>query len=423
MSNNQFKFDKSFYDWCIENNRQDLLERWDYDLNKKTPQEIGFSSNKYWWFKCIKHPEHHSEKYKINSCTSGKGSFKCKQCNSFGQWCVDNNYTDLLDRWDYELNNKSPFEVSYMSHDKCYFKCPYGKHKSTLKQICCVVDITHGSVACDGCNSFAQWGIDNIGEDFLEIYWSNQNTVDPWEIASRANRVSIYINCLEKSYHSAYRTSPDQFVRGSRCPYCSSTKLHYMDSLGYVYPNTLDIWSEKNKKTPFEYTVQNNQSVWWKCQCGKHDDYYRQISDNVRRGFHCPGCTQESVSSILQNKVATYIKEKYNFQLLHEHKCTIRPINPKTKMPMPYDNEIPELKLIIEVNGQQHYTNHMYKSLWGLTEEDANKMLEKRQQYDKYKMDYALEHRYNYLVIPYWEEKNNQYQDSIDEKIKQLLSI
>ena len=38
-------------------------------------------------------------------------------------------------------------------------------------------------------------------------------------------------------------------------------------------------------------------------------------------------------------------------------------------------------------------------------------------------MDYALEHGYNYLVIPYWEEKNNQYQDSIDEKIKQLLSI
>ena len=30
---------QSFYDWCIENNRQDLLDRWDYDLNKKDASE------------------------------------------------------------------------------------------------------------------------------------------------------------------------------------------------------------------------------------------------------------------------------------------------------------------------------------------------------------------------------------------------
>ena len=28
---------KSFYDWCIENNRQDVLDRWDYELNDCSP--------------------------------------------------------------------------------------------------------------------------------------------------------------------------------------------------------------------------------------------------------------------------------------------------------------------------------------------------------------------------------------------------
>ena len=28
---------KSFYDWCVENNREDILDRWDYELNDCSP--------------------------------------------------------------------------------------------------------------------------------------------------------------------------------------------------------------------------------------------------------------------------------------------------------------------------------------------------------------------------------------------------
>ena len=34
---NKLKNSKSFYDWCIENNRQDVLDRWDYKLNNCSP--------------------------------------------------------------------------------------------------------------------------------------------------------------------------------------------------------------------------------------------------------------------------------------------------------------------------------------------------------------------------------------------------
>lgn len=46
------KFTKSFYDWCVENNRQDLLDRWDYDLNKKSPNERPFNTRVKTYFKC-----------------------------------------------------------------------------------------------------------------------------------------------------------------------------------------------------------------------------------------------------------------------------------------------------------------------------------------------------------------------------------
>lgn len=32
---------ESLYDWCINNNKKDIVDRWDYTLNKKSPKEIG----------------------------------------------------------------------------------------------------------------------------------------------------------------------------------------------------------------------------------------------------------------------------------------------------------------------------------------------------------------------------------------------
>ena len=46
------KNSKSFEQWCIENNHQDILDRWDYELNGCKPNEICFSTMKRYYFKC-----------------------------------------------------------------------------------------------------------------------------------------------------------------------------------------------------------------------------------------------------------------------------------------------------------------------------------------------------------------------------------
>lgn len=415
------RFKKSFYTWCIENNKQDLLDRWDYEKNKLSPHEVGFSSNQFWWFKCPTNPTHHSEQILLNSISCGRGSDKCIQCNSFGQWCLDNKHGDLLDRWDYSLNHISPFDVLYMSHSRYYFLCPHKKHASTPKIIYSIVNNTQGKVNCIGCDSFGEWTEETFGQTFFKTYWSDKNTVDPYQVPRRANRTSIIINCLEKDYHGDYTTTPDTFVHGCRCPYCGHTKLHILDSLGSVYPEVLKIWSDKNKKSPFEYMVNSECEVWWKCLDEKHDDYLRKISESNRRNFRCPQCSVLSNSSLLQKSVDNYILENYSYTVLHEHECTIRPINPKTKMPMPFDNEIVELHLIIEVHGAQHYNDYFYKTFLKMSEEDANAMLLRRQEYDRYKKEYALSHGYEYLEIPYWTESDETYKQLIDEKIKSIV--
>ena len=153
----KLKNGKSFYDWCIENNRQDVLDRWDYELNDCSPKDVSYNTNKKMWLKCNKHSEHKSELKTIRNLTSGQeGSIECNQCNSIAQWCIDNNRQDLLDRWDYELNKYSPWEVSYSSNIKMWFKCDrYPEHKSELKSINSFTRGQEGSIECNQCNSIA----------------------------------------------------------------------------------------------------------------------------------------------------------------------------------------------------------------------------------------------------------------------------
>ena len=62
---------KSFYVWCVENERQDVIDRWDYELNNCSPKDITYSTNKKYYFKCNVHPEHLSELKSINAFTRG----------------------------------------------------------------------------------------------------------------------------------------------------------------------------------------------------------------------------------------------------------------------------------------------------------------------------------------------------------------
>lgn len=428
MDKNKSKnINKSFYDWCIENNHQDYLDRWDYDLNKQNPKEVGLYSEKKYYFKCLKNKSHKSELHGIAGVCDGRNSLPCYQCNSFGQWCLDNNRIDILDRWDYDSNSHDPFRISKASGVKCYFKCPKSIHESEPKVL---YSLTNGKVKtfyCNKCNSFAQWGIDNICEDFLERYWDyNKNTVDPWEIAHACNK-KIWIKCQEKEYHGSYQVSPNKFIEGKRCPYCakSSGKIHKFDSLGYLYPEVLDIWSNKNERSPYDYSPQTNKKVLFKCKNGKHGDYLQQIGNAVNRNFRCPQCVREMSNSILQEKVKKYIKEAYqDYTLLHEYDCNIKPKNPKTGHILLFDNEIVELKLVCEVMGEQHYNPTQFNKLNAkrnnTTPEEELKELQWR---DNYKKEYALSRGYHYLEIPYTAfNKKDDYKKIIDNKIQLILN-
>lgn len=407
---------KTFFDWCLENKKEDVLDLWDYKLNDKTPKEINYSSNKKYYFKCP-NGLHSSELYIVGNITHKNLLITCRKCNSFGQWCINNDRMLLLSRWDCKLNNMSPFDISYGSKRCAYFKCPKGLHESEKTSIS---DITNfkNTAGCNKCNSFVQWGIDNVSDDFIYKYWSDKNIVSGYDL-SKNSLTKIWIKCQEKDYHADYEISCANFIKGKRCSYCAGKMVDYYDSLGYLYPQVIEMWSNKNINTPYDYLPDSNKYVLWKCSDDIHDDYERTITCAKKLEFRCPNCVRVRGESFLQEKVRLYLSDVLKYNIRHEYNCSIVPVNPKNNYKLPFDNEVIALRLIIEVHGLQHYT---WENIWFKgSEEQRISEFKKRKLYDRYKKAVAECNGYFYLEIPYWTEKDESYKSLIDNKISEIL--
>lgn len=133
---NGFKKWISFEEWCYDNiSREEadkIMERWDYDKNIDkngniiNPKDISHGSNKLYWFKCLKHLEHHSEQKNINTFTNGKqDKIDCIQCNS-----ISITHPELVK---YLVNQEDAYKYSAGSKKKIIIRCPdcgFEKEKS-----------------------------------------------------------------------------------------------------------------------------------------------------------------------------------------------------------------------------------------------------------------------------------------------------
>lgn len=333
---------------------------------------------------------------------------------SFYDWCYENlnekEADEIINKWDYELNQCSPKEVCYSSHKKYYFKCPREIHESEKHSIH-ILTIQHRftELHCRKCNSFAEYLIDNYGENALDKYWSDKNTLDPWRITLNCKK-RVWIKCQEKDYHSDYLIACHNFSNDKhRCPYCSNQKIHPLDSLGqYIINNYGEdflnkIWSSKNKKSIFEYAPHSNKEVWFKCPDGKHKDFKRNVSNSVIYKFRCPECN----FSKGEDKISNYlIKNKINYISQKEFDGLLGLGNGN----LSYDFYLPKPNILIEYQGEQHekYIPGLHKS---------KKDFEKQVEHDRRKRKYAEQHNIKLLEIWYWDFNN------IEEIVNKELKI
>lgn len=90
--------------------------------------------------------------------------------------------------------------------------------------------------------------------------------------------------------------------------------------------------------------------------------------------------------------------------------------NPLTGYPLPYDNEIVSLKLLIEVQGIQHYRDYRDSSQMDKNNGNTRKFR------DEEKKKQAIENGYFYLEILFYAEYKDEWKKLIDDKIHYILN-
>ena len=102
-----------------------LIKEWDYKRNKKTPEEIIFSSTEMIWWICEKG---HSYRQRVYSKTiDGQG---CPYCSNRRVLPEYNSlavvYPKYLLEWNYDKNSMSPTDILPKSSRKVWWKCSLG---------------------------------------------------------------------------------------------------------------------------------------------------------------------------------------------------------------------------------------------------------------------------------------------------------
>jgi len=344
--------------WCEQNNRNDILELWDYNLNKYTPEVVSWASKYDIYFKC-ENKKHKSHSMKLYSATSNGASILCKECylekNSFGKWCKDN-VPEILDLWDYKLNQCSPYEITKGTNKKYYFKCPRGIHDSTLHGIAHITGRDR-KIFCKHCNSFGQYLIDNYGHDALTKIWdTDKNSISPYDVSVGSSRLKVWVRCIENPSHGSYLISPGNYINGRRCSKCK----------------------------------QENQN----------SKLARKVSKYLKDNYKYPLLHEYQCTVICKNPENGYILPYDNQLIIGEQSLFIEV------------NGVQHYKV----------TGYLQKEAdrYDISLEDALIRRQRLDKYKENYIN-SLDNCH-YLAIPYWTEQDESYKTLIDDKIKEILN-
>jgi len=273
-------------------------------------------------------------------------------------------------------NPKTPQEVFMNTQTKYKFNCDACPHifSSRLGHIvnghwcpyCANRALCEKSLTCPTClpktfHSFE--GKRPNGIPTVE-YWHEDNHKKPHEEFMNSDK-KYKFNCDACPHIFSSRLG--NIVRGHWCPYCSNPPkklcddtlscqsclkktFHSFDGKTPYGNKVLDCWNKENHKKPHEVFMCSGTK--YKFNCDACPDIFSSALCDVVTGSWCPTCknkTEKLVLEFLQNK---FSKKDVKRQFKHEKVKNIREL--------PFDICLLPHKIIIEVDGMQHFKNHCH---------------------------------------------------------------
>lgn len=201
--------------------------------------------------------------------------------------------------------------------------------------------------------------------------------------------------------HGDFNQTPNMHLSGQGCPECgikksqkhndrlrNKTKQNFLKRMEEKFGNKYDF-------TKFEYVKDEVEGI---VICPIHGEFKKK-PNHLRRGQGCPTCSKESKISKGEKQIMNFLNEN-NIDFTYNY--TIK--KSKYLKNKPFDFYVPNLNLLIEFQGEQHY-----KKKFNMSDED----LKERKIIDYKKKKYAEHYGYKTLII--------NYNENVEEKLKETI--
>ena len=220
----------------------------------------------------------------------------------------------------------------------------------------------------------------SMASEPLSIFWSDSNTISP-RFVFKTSRCKYCFDC-KKCGHTFFLSPATITYDKCGCPYCTGTKICGKKDCFKCYDRSFastpyaQYWSKKNKVSPIEIHKCSSIDFLFDCE----EDHIFEMSP-ARITYHkqwCPFCKNKT-----ETKMYKWFSEN-NYQIIYQAKyawCI-------KKRKLPFDFVIEKYKLIIELDGRQHFKQ---VSSW-----DSPEIT---QSIDVYKMNIAMEKGYTIIRL------------------------
>ena len=283
----------------------ELAKEWNYKKNALQPSEVTINSGKKVWWVCDKGHE-----WEATVCDRSEGG-GCPYCSNRkiikGFNDIATTHPEIVKEWDFEKNSLSPYEVSYGSPIKIWWKCSEGhsfqqtvNNRIGNKNKC---PYCSNKKVFSGFNDFETWCINNHQEILLDE-WDFDNKLKPSEVSAYSHMKVSWICSMCKDRWFAAISTRTRHLEVFGCKKCATKQAKLIEakekaknglSLRDIYPQITLEWDyEKNQELkPNEILPGSNRIVWWKCPKGH--SYRANVNRRTGLGTGCPICVNKEV--------------------------------------------------------------------------------------------------------------------------------
>lgn len=326
-----------------------LIDNWDYEENKFTPQQITAGSSKSVTWKCklghtwpVSPANRLRNESRITGCPTCAGKIVLQGFNDFATI-----QPQLVQFWDVENNGiLKPSQVTEHSNRIVFWKCASGHPwKGTVASL----SRGRGCPTCVGKAVLIGANDLQTTHPILSAEWhptENRNLL-PTQFSKGSDQEIIWLGRCGHEWQAQIKNR----TNGTKCPICDGKTIlvGFNDLASQNSFLTAEWHPTKNKGLlPHQVHMSSGQKVWWQCAKNSAHVWATTIDSRSSRGSGCGDCVSTQYVSKPENELAGFLK-----QLGYKVEQTNRKIlGPKKEL----DLYLPEQNLGIEFNGVHWHT-------------------------------------------------------------------